>query len=179
MRRNLQRLVRSHFHRLFPFISQIVFVLPSVHPVTAAQHHSFSSSNVSVQVRRLVRRNLQRLVRSHFHWLFPFISQIVFVLPSVHPVTVVQHHSFSSSNVRGQGTRHLVEGTLDPLVGKLCLFILLRRLNMYHVKWKRSLMSSINGKIDGIATGCFKFNAIDIQYHVCADSIALVAKFYG
>ena len=24
---------------------------------------------------------------------------------------------FSDSNVRGQGTRHLVEGTLDPLVG--------------------------------------------------------------
>ena len=113
----MERLVRSHFHRLFPFISKIVFVLPSVHPVTVVQHHSFSSSNVSVQVRRLVRRNLQRLVRSHFHRLFPFISQIVFVLPSVHPVTVVQHRSFSSSNVRGQGTAHLVRCTLDPLVG--------------------------------------------------------------
>ena len=81
-------------------------------------HYYSSSLNVSVQVRRLVRRNLQRLVRSHFHRLFPFISQIVFVLPSVHPVTAVQHHSFSSSNVSVHPRRTLCgvgwNALLDP-----------------------------------------------------------------
>ena len=87
-------------------------------------HYYSSSLNVSVQVRRLVRRNLQRLVRSHFHRLFPFISQIVFVLPSVHPVTAVQHHSFSSSNVSVHPRRTLCgvgwNALLDPFFSFFC-----------------------------------------------------------
>ena len=41
----------------------------------------------------------------------PFIATVTFNLFFV--------HSILSLNVRGQGTRHLVEGTLDPLVGSL------------------------------------------------------------
>ena len=38
----------------------------------------------------------------------PIISSVIFII-------------MDSSNVRGQGTRHLVTGTLDPLVGDFFL----------------------------------------------------------
>ena len=46
------------------------------------------------------------------NWVSPLPS-IIFRNPIIYRL---------GSNVRGQGTRHLVEGTLDPIVG--CIFIM-------------------------------------------------------
>ena len=71
-----------------------------------------------------MRSNLQRLVRVYFHGCsavsFPFSNPGIrsAVAPSreSHPGIIIY------PNVRGQRTRHLVAGTLDPLVEQLiCL----------------------------------------------------------
>ena len=73
--------------------------------------------NVSVHPRRtLCAVVVERLVRSHFHRLFPFMSQIVFVSPSRHPATVVQHRSFSFRTSAFRVGAALCAVTLERLV---------------------------------------------------------------
>ena len=97
----------------------------------------FLTSNVEVHLRRTlcgVRWNV--LLAPIFigcSWLrLPNHSRAVVVIPSqwakVHCAR--GGHIYSGANVRGQGTRHLVAGTLDPLVGTfhfVCDFIVRRR----------------------------------------------------
>ena len=74
----------------------------------------------------LVRRKVERLVGSHYSSAVPGLVPNIVPAPSVTFVSqwwrvhcACGRHIYSGANVRGQGTRHLVEGTLDPLVGIL------------------------------------------------------------
>ena len=99
--RELNRMDNEYVSRTRPVVAQPVMLDRIVSIITVnIVFISFPVQNVSVHPRRtLCAVVVERLVGFHFHRLFPFISQIVFVSPSVHPETVVQHHSFSSSNV--------------------------------------------------------------------------------
>ena len=44
-------------------------------------------------------------------------GNLIDLIPAPFPLWTSRLRILSSPNVRGQGTRHLVEGTLDPLVG--------------------------------------------------------------
>ena len=77
-------------------------------------------SNVSVHRRRtLCAVRVERIVRIFILAARMFHSQFQIVFSSAESGRIsgqADLHIFYP-NVRGQGTRHLVEGTLDPLVG--------------------------------------------------------------
>ena len=104
---------------LTPKIQFFLFLPPNQAASAARRHLHIFCANVSVQVRRLVRRNLQRLVRVSF--CLPGCSISI-------PNSGIRFASAPSRegypgiiilipNVTGQRTRHLVAGTLDPIVG--------------------------------------------------------------
>jgi len=73
-----------------------------------------------------VRRKVERLVGSHYSSAVPgpvlnivSASSVTFVsqLWKVH--CACGRHIYSGANVTVQGTRHLVEGTLEPIVGRV------------------------------------------------------------
>ena len=86
MRRNLQRLVRIFIlaARLFHSQLQIAFSSAESGRISGQADLHIFYPNVSVQVRRLVRRNLQRLVRNFILAVrlfnFPFIPESVLPL---------------------------------------------------------------------------------------------------